>query len=457
MGRSFWGRGVAAGCAAAGALIVGVAPALGGAFPAATNGRIVYSNGGQIMTANPDGTSPVQLTNYNENVAAAFFPRWSADGKEIVYRFESGTTVSIDVMNADGSNQRAVFTGSDATVGSSVFPSAPSFSPDGTRIVFEEEVTSMLGSFPSGSPLGLYTMGSDGSNPTKLNITNLNSNQAYDPQYSPDGTEIAFSGVQQGASSPAPQIAVVPAGGGAATFLTSNGQQNSWPDFSPDGSKIVWEQENNFGGTGEIDADLMNSNGSGQTTLVADSFAPTFSPDGSKVMLGSSTRAGTTGVGNNFLYTVNAAGGGLTDTGLVADLYAADWGSAPLRPSASLAPKSVSVNRGIALHCSTDGTCDLLGTLTTVEHRIGSKIVSITKAGRLAMTKVKRRHELTVTVGLATLTIPSGGNGTLHLKLTAIGRKLLKQFGKVPVDLTITLTNETSPPAIARLSGTFKK
>ena len=66
--------------------------------------------------------------------------------------------------------------------------------------------------------------------------------------------------------------------GGQPIRLTFDGAGNTWPDFSPDGSKIVFRSNRGGGGIYEIPAF------GGQIRLLArGGFRPRFSPDGTKV------------------------------------------------------------------------------------------------------------------------------------------------------------------------------
>ena len=66
--------------------------------------------------------------------------------------------------------------------------------------------------------------------------------------------------------------------GGQPIRLTTDGAGNTWPDFSPDGSKIVFSSNRGGGGIYEIPAF------GGQIRLLArNGLRPRFSPDGSKV------------------------------------------------------------------------------------------------------------------------------------------------------------------------------
>jgi hypothetical protein len=86
--------------------------------------------------------------------------------------------------------------------------------------------------------------------------------------------------------------------------------------------------------------------------------------------------------------------------------------------------------------------------LTTVEHKLGSKVVSLTLG-------VRRKHKTTVTVAQGTLTVPSGQTLTLTLTLNATGKRLLKRFGKLPVKGTTTLTDSSPPTVIGGATHVF--
>ena len=91
-------------------------------------------------------------------------------------------TSEIYVMDADGGNQRRL-TNNPAS------DYAPSWSPDGKRIVFVSDRDGHVDA--NGWPTGdIYVMDADGGNPQ-----NLTNNPFHDslPSWSPDGKRIAFS------------------------------------------------------------------------------------------------------------------------------------------------------------------------------------------------------------------------------------------------------------------------
>ena len=125
-----------------------------------------------LWTSQADGSQKIQLT-YPPDHAA--LPRWSPDGKQIVYMGSAlGKTWKAYAISAQGGTPDELLPG-DTTEGD------PAFSPDGTRIVFS-----------TGEPSGqrnseIRTMNVA----TKQIITVPGSNGLFSPRWSPDGRYLA--------------------------------------------------------------------------------------------------------------------------------------------------------------------------------------------------------------------------------------------------------------------------
>ena len=85
--------------------------------------RAITGSGWEIFTMNGDGSEPQQLTNNGEN----YYPKYSPDGGKIAFVHTGGTNISIQVMNADGSNRKTISKEWSAGIG---------WSPDGSKIAF---------------------------------------------------------------------------------------------------------------------------------------------------------------------------------------------------------------------------------------------------------------------------------------------------------------------------------
>jgi hypothetical protein len=190
------------------------------------------------------------------------YPSWSPDGTKIVFDTDRHGDDQIYVMNADGSNQTRLTNNAFAD-------GAPKWSPDGLKIAFHSD---------RDSNSQIYVMNADGTGQTRLNSS---SEEDFEPFWSPDGTQIAFYRELD----PYNQIYVMDVDGTNATSLTSDLLQDSEsPAWSPDGTLIAFASD----GEDVQDIFLMASDGTGRVNLtngaVDDTnFAPLFSPDGTQI------------------------------------------------------------------------------------------------------------------------------------------------------------------------------
>ena len=145
----------------------------------------------------------------------------------------------------------------------------PDWSPDGTKIAF---VSPRNG----GGEYQIYVMDADGKNQIRLTD---GPGAKREPDWSPDGQKIAFS-VRSGFNAfVAPHIAVMDADGLNRVKFEDKAME---PDWSPDGQKIAfvsWRDERN-------EIYVIGADGQGLERVTHDlapKWSPSFSPDGQRI------------------------------------------------------------------------------------------------------------------------------------------------------------------------------
>ncbi len=114
----------------------------------------------------------------------------------------------------------------------------------------------------------IYTMDIDGS--SIIELTNIG--LSYDPRFSSDGSTIVFKSISDG-------LYIVDVYGGNLTNITNTTGAGRYPQFSPDGMKILFNMD--------VDIYIINTDGSNLVNLTDSQgiggHSPQFSPDGSKI------------------------------------------------------------------------------------------------------------------------------------------------------------------------------
>ena len=165
-----------------------------------------------------------------------FTPAVSSNGKLLAFEhddadFSDGGIYVGDKHGRDLDDFRRITTAPGLAAGG--FDGNPDFSPDGTRIAFARVLDTTHGSGQS----AIFVVGVDGTGLTQLTPYALDAER---PAWSPDGTTIAFATNSDNFPTQG-EIDAVPAGGGPITQLTHDPLpvQNFGPDWSPDGTRIV--------------------------------------------------------------------------------------------------------------------------------------------------------------------------------------------------------------------------
>ena len=271
------------------ASVPGLSPVVFSALAVAPGpGKIAFTRGSPpnsflaIINSNGTGLDQVPGSIYGD-----FEPSWSADGSKLVFanfapnpdRFSGfNGYADVVVMNLDGTG-RTRLTDHFGSV------SGPTWSPDGSKIAFASDRSGQL---------EVYVMNADGSGIVQVTTTG-----GQGPDWSPDGTRIAVGGIGY---SPISRV-INPDGTGSVDL--GPGQDPAWaPDgsvvalsvsvgvatTSPDGSgyAMVWD-------SGDLDANVRS---------------PTWSPDGSKLAVNLTLMRAAGNGGGTIIVTFNADGSG---------------------------------------------------------------------------------------------------------------------------------------------------
>ncbi len=169
----------------------------------------------QIHAVSPDG----KHRRISDGVGWDFSPAVSPDGKRVAYVSNRHDAIELRTMAIDGSGHKRLVKSKEEIT-------APSWSPDGTAVVFECE---------RAGARRICLVPAAGGNPAELTTGAF----ASSPAWSPDGKHIAFLAKDDEG---APQVWVMDAGGKNAHAITKDGRHAS-PSWSPDGTRIACSRE----------------------------------------------------------------------------------------------------------------------------------------------------------------------------------------------------------------------
>lgn len=219
----------------------------------------VFQSNGQIWVL-PESTgwlrSPPKPAPFTSSPLILSTPFPSRDGKKL---FVSGRSFRGELMRYDvRSNSFSPFLGG-------ISAEYISFSKDGQWVAYV--------SYPEGT---LWRSRLDGSERQQLTYPPM---YAVLPRWSPDGRKIVFFEFAVSSEKPARIYEISPAGGTPRPILPDDRQQQFDPNFSPDGSRIVFGGESNDPNSTIRILDLASR----KISTLPDSqgnFSPRWSPDG---------------------------------------------------------------------------------------------------------------------------------------------------------------------------------
>ena len=228
---------------------------------------------GEIFVMNADGSNRVNVTN---GAGSDRQPRWSPDGSQILWHGwpPDRRPPEVFVADADGSNRRSL--------GRGIWPH---WSPDG----------SMIGFTVTGLPEIASIMNADGSGRRKVTDHVINTRFL---SWSPDGSTVAFSNHHLNNDV---QVYVVNVDGTDLVSLTEALMivDSLSPDWSPDGTRIAF--------AAMLDIFVVNVDGTRLVNITEQhppgrSLYPAWSPDGAEIVFQTDRD------GNREIYVMDADG-----------------------------------------------------------------------------------------------------------------------------------------------------
>ena len=253
--------------------------------PSPDGERVVFqsnrSDRWELYVMNIDGSGFTKLTDRpGDNVT----PAWSPDGKLIAFAASPGGNSDIYIMKSDGSDLRRLteYPGDD---------SHPHWSADGSRIIFNSERATPGHDVDLPNPWEeIFSVKLDGTDLRQH--TSCKAVCTY-PSFSPDGTKIVFRKITDtpGYSwdlsniSRNSEVFVATVDGSNEINLSNSAAFDGWPAWSPDGKQIVFAS-NRAGPANVGQLYLVNIDGTGLRKITSGPWSyvqPAWSRDGRKI------------------------------------------------------------------------------------------------------------------------------------------------------------------------------
>jgi serine/threonine-protein kinase len=220
-----------------------------------------YAGPRRIWISDANGLNPQQLTTDSTEAATHIRPRWSPDGRRIVFQRIERTKFDVSVVNVE--SRRTTSITNDAIVDVN-----PVFSANGDSVYF---------SSPRGGGMNVWRIAVDATSHPVAQPEQITFGPGQDVSIavSPKSGQLAFVTLHQNAD-----IWRVPAGGGAASALVSTTREESRGEWSRDGKLLAF----NFDRGGDMNIWTMDGQTGNLDQLTSGKggdYQPTWSGDGS--------------------------------------------------------------------------------------------------------------------------------------------------------------------------------
>ncbi len=215
------------------------------------------------------------ITQITKNKYIDFKPTISFDGKKLAFVSDRSGNREIFIADINWLDGHSKWTASNLlNITNSIENDwTPNFSPISNKIVYSTY-------FPQNDNYDIYIMNYDGSQ--KENLTNTASYEKF-PQFSPDGSFIIYQGWQKGKMEIFFTSLLDRNRVNLTRSISSNDIISHGNAFSPDGQLVVFTSDRD----GNRDIYLMNTNGDNQQQITehsSDDYEPSFSSDGQSIV-----------------------------------------------------------------------------------------------------------------------------------------------------------------------------
>lgn len=284
----------------------------------------------QLFVVNADGTGLLQLT--SNSTSASYEPSISDDGQRIAFTHAGNPTggnadlsSELFAIEASGAGLRQLTTSNGTFYG----VMRPMMSGNGAKIVFDSQEN--IASKNNTAMAQIWTINWDGTGIARLTVNTVNNQGAAGyPSVTDDGVWIAYSQQRITTGNPdgSQEIWKIKSDGtGEAQLTSTSSGSNLFPEFSGDGSRIVFHTGGPIGGLntdGGFALIAMDSSG-GTLRLLLEAVPvraglPDLAADGSRAFFtGTSNALGTNPDRREQLFRIETAGTGLTQLTSLSD------------------------------------------------------------------------------------------------------------------------------------------